>query len=213
MTFPVDVQRLIDRVDTEKPNLTALRAIATEHGKDHETAEHLWAQGATNLRMLSLLIMDLKAIDRGYLERMIADVETAQEQGQRQVCDWLIAIVIMKKNSLKSEAMNWRAERSIIKQRVYWSVNARTIKAENQELNRQLLEWIEEGLPGAPETIQWNMNWCAAQIGIADEGLRGRCIALGERLGLYKDYPVSRGCTSPYLPLWIGAVVGKKVSS
>lgn len=54
------------------------------------------------------------------------------------------------------------------------------------------------------------MNWCAAQIGIADERLRGRCIALGERLGLYRDYPVSRGCTSPLLPLWIGGVVGEQ---
>jgi hypothetical protein len=54
------------------------------------------------------------------------------------------------------------------------------------------------------------LHWCAAQIGIEDEDLRGRCIQLGERLALYKDYPVSKGCTSPYLPIWIGSVVGKK---
>jgi 3-methyladenine DNA glycosylase AlkD len=65
-------------------------------------------------------------------------------------------------------------------------------------------------MAGADEMVQEPMNWCAAQIGIEDEGLRGRCIELGERLGLYKDYPVSKGCTSPYLPIWIGSVVGKK---
>jgi 3-methyladenine DNA glycosylase AlkD len=82
----------------------------------------------------------------------------------------------------------------------------------NQALNEALLEHIEQELAAAPEKVQWNMNWCAAQIGIADERLRGRCIALGERLGLYRDYPVSKGCTSPYLPIWIGAVVGKRAS-
>lgn len=89
-------------------------------------------------------------------------------------------------------------------------MNARTIRAENQELNGQLLGWLEKGLADAPETVQGTMNWCAAQSGIVDERLRRRCIAFGERLALYKDYHVSKGRTSPYLPIWIEAVVGKK---
>jgi len=126
------------------------------------------------------------------------------------VCDWMIANVIMKKAPLKKETTKWRSARSATKQRVFWSVQARSVRAENHELNEELLEHIEKELPTASGPVQWNMNWCAAQIGIADEGLRERCIALGERLGLYKDYPVSKGCTSPYLPIWIGSVVGKK---
>ena len=47
-------------------------------------------------------------------------------------------------------------------------------------------------------------------MGIVDERLRSRCVGLGERLGLYQDYPVSNGCTSPFLPIWIGSVVGKQ---
>ncbi len=142
---------------------------------------------------------------------MIADIASAEEHDQRQLCDWLIANVIMKKSALKQEAMTWLAEQLVIKQRVFWSVQARTIKAENQELNTHLLESLETCMAGADNLVQETMNWCAAQIGIADAGLRGRCIQLGERLALYQDYPVSRGCTSPYLPIWIGSVVGKKV--
>jgi len=52
----------------------------------------------------------------------------------------------------------------------------------------------------------------AFDLQIADERLRSRCIALGELLGLYRDYPVSRGCTSPFLPIWIESVVGKERS-
>ncbi|HYW06932.1 MAG TPA: hypothetical protein VE913_08250 [Longimicrobium sp.] len=95
---------------------------------------------------------------------------------------------------------------------MFWSVHARSIRGGDHELNEELLEHIERDLPEASAGVQWNMNWCAAQIGIGDERLRGRCIALGERLGIYRDYKVSKGCTSPFLPIWIGSVVGKRVA-
>ena len=155
-------------------------------------------------------MLDLKAINTHSIAIMIADIEAAEQQDQRQLCDWMIANVIMKKSALKHEAMQWRSAQSIIKQRVFWSVQARTIKAEHQELNTHLLEALETRMAGAEEMVQEMMNWCAAQIGIEDEVLRGRCIQLGERLALYKDYPVSKGCTSPYLPIWIESAVGKK---
>lgn len=210
MTAIKDAQQLIDRLNSTKPNLTEIRAIAKEYGKNQAIADYLWQHGGTSSRLLSLLILDLKAMSPQSIESMIANIEAAAPQDQRQLSDWLIANVIMKKSALKNAAMQWRSEPSILKQRVFWSVQARTIKAENQELNTQLLESLETSMAGADERVQEPMNWCAAQIGIEDEELRGRCIQLGERLGLYKDYPVSKGCTSPYLPIWIESVVGKR---
>jgi 3-methyladenine DNA glycosylase AlkD len=161
--------------------------------------------------MLSLLILEIKAVDVPYIEMLISDIEAvAEAKDQSQLLDWMIANVIMKKAPLKNETAKWRDDPSTIRQRVFWSVQARSVRAENHELNEQLLEHIEQELPAATEKVQWNMNWCAAQIGIADERLRSRCIALGERLGLYRDYPVSKGCTSPFLPIWIGSVVAKR---
>lgn len=203
------VQPLIDRIHRTQPNLTQIRAIATEVGKRQETADALWTHGSTAARLLALLVLELKAMTPQAIERMIADIEIAAPQDQRQLCDWLIANVIMKKSALKQAALHWRAEPSIIKQRVFWSVQARTIKAENREGNTHLLQALETDMATADARVQEPMNWCAAQIGIADSGLRGRCIQLGERLGLYQDYPVSKGCTSPYLPIWIGSVVAK----
>jgi hypothetical protein len=29
-------------------------------------------------------------------------------------------------------------------------------------------------------------------------------------LGVYRDYPVSRGCTSPFAPLWINEMVRRQ---
>lgn len=211
MSSTAEAQVLLERLDSIRPNNTEIRNIAKAQGKNPELAAQLWKNGGFSARMLSLLILDLKAVDVACIERMIADLEAADGREQSQLLDWLIANVIMKKVALKNETAKWRDDPSTLRQRVFWSVQARSVRAENHALNEQLLEHIEQALPAAPEKVQWNMNWCAAQIGIADERLRGRCIALGERLGLYRDYPVSKGCTSPYLPIWIGAVVGKQV--
>jgi 3-methyladenine DNA glycosylase AlkD len=210
MSSAAEARVLLERLESTRPNNTEIRVIAKEQGKNPELAVQLWESGGFSARMLSLLILDLKAVDVPRIERMIADLEAADGREQSQLLDWLIANVIMKKAALKNETAKWRDDPSTLRQRVFWSVQARSVRAENHALNEQLLEHIERELPAASEKVQWNMNWCAAQIGIADERLRGRCIALGERLGLYRDYKVSKGCTSPYLPIWIGAVVGKQ---
>jgi len=212
MSSAPEVQALLERLDRTRLN-TEIRTMAKEVGKNADLAARLWSSGGFSARMLSLLVLDLKAVDVPYLERMISDLEAADGKEQSQLLDWLIANVIMKKAALKSETARWRDDPSTLRQRVFWSMQARSIRAENQALNEELLEHVERELAGAPEKVQWNMNWCAAQIGIADERLRGRCVALGERLGLYRDYPVSKGCTSPYLPTWIGSVVGKKATA
>jgi 3-methyladenine DNA glycosylase AlkD len=207
MSIVADAKGIIQQFEHSNANLTAIRTMANEIGKNRELADYLWMHGGTKSRLLALLILELKAVDTTYLATMITDIERAAEPDQRQLSDWLVANVIMKKSALKKEASTWLADTSTMKQRMFWSLQARTIKAENTELNRQLLEAIEQHITAAPAMVQEHMNWCAAQIGIADETLRQQCIRLGERLGLYKDYPVSKGCTSPYLPIWIESVV------
>ena len=62
-------------------------------------------------------------------------------------------------------------------------------------------------MPGAPGPTQWTMNNCLAGIGIHHPKLRKRALAIGEALGIYRDYPVSKGCTSPFAPIWITDMV------
>ena len=54
------------------------------------------------------------------------------------------------------------------------------------------------------------MNNTLAAIGIRDVGLRGRAVAIGEKIGLYRDWAVSKGCTPPYVPVWVEAMVKRK---
>jgi 3-methyladenine DNA glycosylase AlkD len=54
------------------------------------------------------------------------------------------------------------------------------------------------------------MNHCLAQIGIEHPDHRARALAIGERLGVFRDYPTPRGCTSPYAPTWITEMVRRQ---
>ena len=66
---------------------------------------------------------------------------------------------------------------------------------------------IEREMATAAPPVQWTMNSCLAAIGIHCPEERARALAIGEELGVYRDYPVSKGCTSPFAPIWIGEMV------
>ena len=73
-----------------------------------------------------------------------------------------------------------------------------------------LLDRIEAEMGNAPTSTQWTMNYCLAEIGIKFPEHRDRAIAIGEKIGAFRDYPVSKGCTSPYAPIWINAMVARQ---
>ncbi len=73
-----------------------------------------------------------------------------------------------------------------------------------------LLDRIEREMGNAPSPTQWTMNYCLAEIGIKFAEHRKRAIDIGEKLGIYRDYRVSKGCTSPFAPTWIGAMVARQ---
>ena len=54
------------------------------------------------------------------------------------------------------------------------------------------------------------MNNTLAAIGIHDPKLRKRAIAIGEKIGLYRDWPVSKGCTPPFVPIWVNFMVSRQ---
>ena len=73
-----------------------------------------------------------------------------------------------------------------------------------------LLDRIESEMGNAAPEVQWTMNCALAEIGIHFPKHRKRAIAIGEKLGIYRDYPVSKGCTSPFAPIWITAMVSRQ---
>ena len=72
------------------------------------------------------------------------------------------------------------------------------------------MDRIESETADAPPETQWTRNAALANIGIHDAKLRKRALAIGEKLGIYRDYPCSKGCTSPFAPIWINEMVKRQ---
>src|SRR5438874_10109797 len=101
MTVVEDATRHMHHLEQSNANLTAIRTLANAIGKNQELAAYLGMHGGTKSRLLALLILDLKVIDTTSLAAMITDIERAEKPDQRQLSDWLVASVIMKKSALK----------------------------------------------------------------------------------------------------------------
>jgi hypothetical protein len=70
-----------------------------------------------------------------------------------------------------------------------------------------LRDRIEKEMPKAIPEEQWTMNSTLGAIGIHDPKLRKRAIAIGEKIGLHRDWLVAKGCIPPYVPVWVEAMV------
>lgn len=102
-------------------------------------------------------------------------------------------------------------ERSPWTARAGWNLTASRINKGLDGVDLEaLLDRIEREMPKAPPEAQWTMNNTLAAIGIKHAAHRTRAIAIGETIGLYKDWPVSKGCTPPYVPVWVEAMVKRE---
>ena len=97
--------------------------------------------------------------------------------------------------------------------RAGWSLTAERVAKRPEGLDlSKLLDRVESEMLNVDPVVQWTMNSTLAVIGIHFPKLRKRAIAIGEKLGIYRDYPVSKGCTSPFAPIWINAMVSRRSS-
>jgi 3-methyladenine DNA glycosylase AlkD len=182
-----------------------IRKLATKIKTNHELAIALWETGNVDARLLAILLMKPKNLSGTEMDRMVRSARFAQ------VADWLNSYVV--KNHPDKEALRqvWMAADDSWAARAGWSLTSERIAKSPEGLNLPaLLERIESEMGGAAPEVQWTMNFCLAGIGIQFPKYRKRAIAIGETLGLYRDYPVSKGCTSPFAPIWINEMVSRK---
>jgi 3-methyladenine DNA glycosylase AlkD len=182
-----------------------IRVLAEKIGSDPELAQALWETGNVEARLLATLLTKPKKLPAKEVDRMVRSVTFVQ------VADWLNSYVVKahpEKETLRQEWMKadhrWAA-------RAGWSLTAERIAKSPEGLDPvALLDRIESEMASADPVVQWTMNMTLATIGIHFPKLRKRAIAIGEKLGIYRDYPVSKGCTSPFAPIWITAMVARQ---
>lgn len=182
-----------------------LRTIAKKIKTDHELAKDLWKTGNLEARLLATLIMVPKKLSATELEEMVSVAKFYQ------LADWLNSYVVKEYPDKEMLRQKWMASEDIMTGRAAWSLTAGRVARSPDGLDLPaLLDRIESEMPVAAPEVQWTMNTTLAQIGICFPEHRDRALAIGEKLGIYRDYPVSKGCTSPFAPIWINEMVSRQ---
>ncbi|WP_405763640.1 MULTISPECIES: DNA alkylation repair protein [unclassified Streptomyces] len=194
--------------DDHGVNLTKLRALAKRLGKRQELAVGLWETDDTAARLVALLVCRPKEYTRDELDRMLREARAVK------VHDWLVGYVVKKSPHAEELRLAWTEDPDPVVASAGWALTAdRVVKRPDGLDLDALLDVVEAEMRDAPDRLQWAMNTCLAQIGIEHPGHRARALDIGERLGVLKDYPTPRGCTSPYAPVWIGEMVRRRGDS
>lgn len=179
-----------------------IRILAKEIKSDHALALQLWATENIDARYLAILLLKPKTLTPDEVETML------KSNAFLWVSDWFNNYVLKQHPAKESLRLKWEHDPHPIAARAHWSLTADRVTKDPQGLNlTALLDRIEAEMPTAPAPVQWTMNNTLAAIGINHAPHRARALDIGEALGIYRDYPTPKGCTSPFAPLWIGEMV------
>ena len=191
--------------DDHAVNLTKLRAVAKRLKTQQPLAVELWDTGDTAARLLAILICRPKTFELDELDSMLRVASAPKVQ------DWLVNYVVKQNPRVEELRLLWFADPDPIVASAGWALTSdRVVKSpEGLDLSG-LLDTIEARMKTAPDRLQWAMNTCLAQIGIAHPEHRERAVAIGERLEVLKDYPTPPNCTSPFAPVWIAEMVRRQ---
>jgi 3-methyladenine DNA glycosylase AlkD len=189
-----------------------IRNVAKKIKTNHALGLELWKTKNLEAKLLACLILKPTALSKKELDAMVKSIDFVH------VADWFNSYVL-KDHPLKDEVREtWMNSDNRWAARSGWSLMAGKIARDAEGLDlEKLLDRIEQEMPKALPEVQWTMNFALAYIGIHHSKHRKRAMDIGNRLGIYRDYPVPKDCTSPFAPIWINEMVsrqekGEKVS-
>lgn len=182
-----------------------VRKVADKIKTNHALALELWKTGNTDARSVAILISKPKEFSPEELENWV------KSETYSWVADWLYSYIIKEYPDKEQFREKWMNSDDKMCARAGWSLMAGRVAREPEGLDLSaLLDRIEKEMPAAPPEVQWTMNNTLANIGIYHPSHRKRALEIGEKLGIYRDYPVSKGCTSPFAPIWINEMVKRQ---
>ena len=182
-----------------------LRVLAKKLKADHELARALWETGNVDAQFLATLLIKPSALSADELERMVKSATFMW------VADWLHSYVVKEHADKETLRKKWMTSDDPMAARAGWQLTAGRVAKSPDGLDLPaLLDRIESEMGSAAPEVQWTMNTCLAEIGINHPKHRKRALAIGEKLGLYRDYHASKGCTSPFAPIWINEMVRRQ---
>ena len=179
-----------------------IRTLAKAIKVNPALARALWDTGNVDARLLAVLLMKPATLTRAELDGLVRSNEFIA------VSDWLNAYVVKAHPDKELLRGPWMDDPAPFARRAGWSLTAERVQKAPEGLNLdQLLDRLEAEMPIAPEVVQWTMNFTLGLIGIHHPAQRTRAVAMAEQMGICRDYPTPKGCTSPFVPLWVAEMV------
>ncbi|MGL5915724.1 MAG: DNA alkylation repair protein, partial [Culicoidibacterales bacterium] len=156
--------------------------------------------GNSDARMIAAMIFDPKQLTEAECEQLVLSTDSYQSR------DELIAHTLSFSKAAQTLAAKWWNSEDELLARAGWSLVVAKVIANNEpEKIPTYLTKIEAELQQAKGKHQEMMNRALCEIGIRYPEYTEQCLAIGEKIGVYKDVKVAKGCTSPYALAWIPA--------
>lgn len=182
-----------------------VRKVAKKIKADHKLALALWKTGNIDARFLAILLMKPKELTAAEVNKMV------RSESFVEVADWFNNYIVKNHPDKEKLREKWITTKDPMAGRAGWCLTAERVLKDPAGLDLgAILDQIESEMGTAAPEVQWNMNFALAETGINFPKLRKRAVAIGEKLGLYRDYKVSKGCTSPFAPIWIDEMVSRR---
>ncbi len=186
-------------------NAGDLKKIAKSIKTNHSLGTQLWDTDILDARMLAILIIPFKEKSLESVDKMAKEIQ------YDHVSDWFAMYALKEYPEKETLRLKWIASNDIMPQRIAWQMTSGAVSKKVDYIQPgDLLDTLEKEMLSADPKVQWTMNFTLANIGIHHAEHRARAISLGEKFGLYRDYPVPKGCTSPFAPIWIDAIVSRQ---
>lgn len=182
-----------------------LRILAKKIKTDDALARALWKTGNADAQFLATLIIKPKSLSAAELDDMARTVAFSH------VAEWLMSYILKEHPDKETLRQKWMKDKDPWAARAGWALTSERISKKLGGVDpSSLLDRIESEMGEAPPQTQWTMNNTLAAIGINEPKLRKRALAIGEKLGVYRDYPCAKGCVSPFAPIWITEMVKRQ---
>lgn len=186
-------------------NMGEIRKIAKLIKIDSALGKELFQTNNLDARFLSCLIIKPNDLTESELEEMFSQITYTH------LADWFISYIIKSHKQKEALRQKWMDSNQPMIYRAAWSLTTERVCKDPTGLDLPaLLNRIDHELPTAHEWPQWTLNYCLAEIGIRNPELREQALNIGESHGVYRNYPVSKGCTSPFAPSWISEMVSRQ---
>ncbi|MBL9118567.1 MAG: DNA alkylation repair protein [Phycisphaerae bacterium] len=179
-----------------------IRLLAKKIKADQALALKLWETRYLEAQLLAVLLMKPETLSVTDLETMASSTSCAQ------VAEWLNSYVVAQHPEREALREKWMKSKEPWTARAGWHLTASLVnKGAGKDLDlTKLLDRIEKEMPKAKPEVQWTMNNTLMAIGVKHAVHRPRAIAIGEKIGLYAKWPMSKGCIIPYAPTAIEAL-------